>query len=225
MNTQKLSILWLVFTLISLACSPRMIPPPAPTSAAEAVSPGTAGPPSPAPSATQQFVLTATLIPSPTPTAKLTPTVTTTLHQDLLSSPTHTPASMRLKVFLIAVGDDGVSGLKIGCGDSLVPVEVEVPYTQGVLRAALTHLLSLPETYGQSGLYNALHRADITIGQITVQDGQALIQLSGEFRLGGMCDAPRVQAQLEQTALQFSTVQQVSIFVNGIPLQDFLSGR
>ena len=39
----------------------------------------------------------------------------------------------------------------------------------------------------------------------------------------GECDDPRVEAQINQTALQFSTVKDVSVFVNGQALQDALS--
>ena len=41
--------------------------------------------------------------------------------------------------------------------------------------------------------------------------------------LGGVCDSPRFEAQIEQTALQFSTVSSVEVFINDIPLQDVLS--
>jgi hypothetical protein len=41
--------------------------------------------------------------------------------------------------------------------------------------------------------------------------------------MGGECDTPRVQAQLEQTILQFPTVTEAAIFINGKPLQDVLS--
>jgi hypothetical protein len=41
--------------------------------------------------------------------------------------------------------------------------------------------------------------------------------------LGGVCDSPRVQAQIEQTALQFSTVSEVEVFVNDTPLEEVLS--
>jgi len=41
--------------------------------------------------------------------------------------------------------------------------------------------------------------------------------------MGGECDTPRVQAQLEQTVLQFPTVTDAAIFINGRPLADVLS--
>jgi hypothetical protein len=41
--------------------------------------------------------------------------------------------------------------------------------------------------------------------------------------MGGECDTPRVRAQLEQTILQFPTVTEADIFINGKPLADVLS--
>jgi hypothetical protein len=43
--------------------------------------------------------------------------------------------------------------------------------------------------------------------------------------LGGVCDAPRVEAQIKQTALQFSTVSDVEVFIDDIPLEDVLSQK
>jgi hypothetical protein len=41
--------------------------------------------------------------------------------------------------------------------------------------------------------------------------------------LGGVCDNPRVEAQIEETALQFATVSEVAVFVNGKPLEEIIS--
>ena len=48
-----------------------------------------------------------------------------------------------LKVYLVAVGDNGRSGKKVGCEDSLVPVTRALPTTQAPLKAALEELLSV----------------------------------------------------------------------------------
>jgi hypothetical protein len=54
--------------------------------------------------------------------------------------------------------DGGQAGQEVGCGDSAVPVQVVVPHTQGVLRAALEALLSIQDQYyGESGLYCEAH--------------------------------------------------------------------
>jgi hypothetical protein len=103
---------------------------------------------------------------------------------------------------------------------------VTIPRTQAVLRAALEKLFSAKQQfYGESGYYNALYQSDLEVASVTIEQGRAIIHLTGTILLGGTCDAPRVQAQIEQTALQFSTVSDVTVFVNDIPLEDVLSSR
>lgn len=127
-----------------------------------------------------------------------TPTPTATRSPDL-------PAVERVRVYLIAIDDGGRMGKEVGCGDSIVPVEREIPPTQEPLRAALDELLSMHDRYyGQSGLYNALHRSDLRVDSATIEGGRALIHLSGELNLSGICDEPRARAQLEETASQFA---------------------
>ena len=129
----------------------------------------------------------------------------------------------RTQIYLIAVGDDGQSGKEIGCDDSVIPVEVTIEPTIAPLRASLEKLLALnEEDYGQSGLYNALYQSDLAVEGIDIVNGEAIIRLTGELRMGGVCDEPRVQAQLEETALQFSTVDRVSIFINGEALETYM---
>jgi LysM repeat protein len=124
------------------------------------------------------------------------------------------------RIHLISLGDGG----PIGCGDTLVAVTQEISATRAVLRATLERLLSVKTQYfGESGLYNALYQSQLTIDDVRIDNRVATIRLSGQVVLGGVCDAPRVQAQLEQAALQFSTVDQVRIYVNGNLLQDVLN--
>jgi len=148
---------------------------------------------------------------APTPT--LTPT------------PSSTDLFTRTNIYLIAVGDAGQSGEEIGCEDSVIPVEVEIEPTVAPLTAAMNELLSIEDQeYGESGLYNALYQSDLTLEDVTIVDGEAVIELSGTLVLGGVCDEPRVRAQLRQTALQYATVDRVSIFVNDVPLEEVLNG-
>ena len=60
---------------------------------------------------------------------------------------------------------------------------------------------------------------------MTIAGGKATINLSGSLVLNGVCDDPRVEAQIEQIALQFSTVKTVAVFLNNIPLQQALSEK
>jgi hypothetical protein len=79
--------------------------------------------------------------------------------------------------------------------------------------------------YGQSGLYNVFYQSDLSVDSIDIENGEAIIRLMGDLQLGGVCDSPRVQAQLEQTALQYETVGSVMITVNGETLESLLSGQ
>ncbi len=175
--------------------------------------------------------LAACNLPTPLPSAASTPTaLPPSPTQPPLSATATTvlpaPAAQSVSIFLVALEDNGATGPKIGCNDSLVAVPVSMAPTQAVLRAALEQLLSLKTAYyGQSGLYHALYQSDLAIDDLSIQDGEAIIHLTGQLVLGGECDDPRVKAQLEATARQFSTVKQVSIFINDVPLDEVLSAK
>jgi Sporulation and spore germination len=175
---------------------------------------------------TEQINPTETL-PLPSPT--LAPPTATIGQQIPAASATSTPPTatqQNVKIFLIALEDNGQSGTLVGCGDSAIPVTVTIPPTQGVLRAALEKLLSAKQQfYGESGYYNALYQSDLQVASVTIEQGKAIIHLTGSIMLGGVCDAPRVEAQIEQTALQFSTVDDVAVFINDLPLEEVLSTK
>src|SRR5215210_422058 len=178
---------------------------------------------------------TATAVASPT--EKIDPTATVTIPTATVVVPSATPispaatasipgttADQTVKIVLIALEDNGQSGTLVGCGDSAIPITVTIPPTQGVLRAALEKLFSAKnQLYGESGYYNALYQSDLQVSGVTIEQGKAIIHLTGSLMLGGVCDAPRVEAQIEQTALQFSTVKEVAVFINDVPLEDVLS--
>jgi len=79
--------------------------------------------------------------------------------------------------------------------------------------------------YGQSGLYNALYLSNLSIANAAVIDGEAVIDLKGNLVFGGECDIPRIEEQLHAIALQFHTVDSVSITINGVPLEKLLDLR
>jgi hypothetical protein len=79
--------------------------------------------------------------------------------------------------------------------------------------------------YGQSGLYNSLYRSNLAVQSVVIADRTAVVRLAGEVQLGGVCDTPRFEGQIRATALQFSTVDAVQVFINGQPIEDVLSSR
>jgi hypothetical protein len=134
------------------------------------------------------------------------------------------PTISQVQLYFIALGDQGQSGPEIGCGDSVVPVTVDIEPTNAPLTAAFEQLLAVnTEYYGQSGLYNALDESDLTIDSATVENGQATLYLSGAVNITGTCDAPRFEAQIRQTADQFSTVGESIVYINGQRLEDIVS--
>jgi len=142
------------------------------------------------------------------------------------STNTQTSEKMNIKVFLIANNDNGKQGKLVGCGDSVVAMEQEIPATTAVLKAAMEKLLSLNvESYPGMGLSNTLYASSLKIDSLSVANGTATIKLSGELKVNGTCDAPRIKAQLEETALQFSTVKKADIFINNKPINEVLSTR
>lgn len=167
---------------------------------------------------TEQINPTATLtIPSSTPVLPAATQVPPVL-------PTSTSGEQLVRIILIALEDNGQAGTLVGCGDSAIPITVTIPPTQGILRAALEKLFSAKQQfYGESGYYNALYQSDLQVIGVTIEQGKAIIHLTGSVMLGGVCDAPRVEAQIEQTALQFSTVSDVAVFINDVPLEEVLS--
>lgn len=131
------------------------------------------------------------------------------------------------QIYLVALEDGGRLGPEIGCGDSLVPIEVTLEAGSNPVAAALAKLLaSDSRSYGeQEELYNALARSTLQVAEVTLENGRAVIDLTGQVRLGGVCDNPRVRAQLEETARQFPAVAQVDIFINDRPLAEVLSQK
>lgn len=166
--------------------------------------------------------------PTPPPTVIAIPARTNTSAPPTAVPPTSAPPPTftNINIVLIALNDNGLSGPAVGCGDSTVLVRVQVPYTQAVLRASIEKLLSLhSKDYGESGLYNALYQSNLTLDKLALVDGKATIALKGQLLSGGVCDDPRIIAQIEQTALQFSTVKSVVVTVNGSDIHDLLSGQ
>lgn len=128
------------------------------------------------------------------------------------------PATGYIDVLIFLTSQGGGS---VGCGDQVVPVTRRIPATDGVLAASLNELLNLKsQTIGESGLYNALYQSDLRLDRVAIVNGQAQISLSGTVKIGGVCDKPRIIAQIEQTVRQFSSVTSTAITLNGLSLAD-----
>jgi hypothetical protein len=127
------------------------------------------------------------------------------------------------KIVYIADGDNGNIGTKIGCDDSAVVVSRNVKSTSAAEGALQALLADKSEKYGTTGLRNALWQSNLRLDSITVDDKTADVKLSGDLQLAGVCDNPRVKAQLEDTVKESSGVTTVNVTINGKTLDEVLS--
>lgn len=140
--------------------------------------------------------------------------ILTTLHVTPVSSSPMTTLTIAMLDY------DGIppesSGPARGC-DRVVFVTETVPETTMPLTAALNQLFSYSATEVE-GWQNFIAETNDTLAfaSATVADGTASIYLTGELSsLGGVCDNPRARIQIEETALQFDTVDEVTLYLNG----------
>lgn len=150
------------------------------------------------------------------------PATSTTEPAPTPPGPDATPAPLTL--YLVRVGDDGASGEPIGCGDSLVAVPTEPITTDDPLRASITRLLQTPEGETvDTGLYTAVPGGslDYVDGRLEA-DGTVTVELTGRPLLRGVCDDPRLEAQLERTAMTATGASEARILIDGVPLEEYL---
>lgn len=126
------------------------------------------------------------------------------------------PQRREVKVYLVALEDDGRSGQKIGCGDSLVAVTRRVRARRPTLKMAIQELLLVPHEY-DARLKNFWRGRNLRVRSASVgRGGVATIHIAGAGpQVAGVCDHPRIESQIEETAKQFPEVRRVRVFVNG----------
>ncbi len=126
-----------------------------------------------------------------------------------------------LKIYLVAVGDDGKAGKKIGCGDSLVPLTVKTKKTASPLADAVRELLVAPQhSAGSPKVENSWKGRDLKAESVSIRNHTATIHITGEVFVAGVCDEPRITSQIEATARQFPTVKRVRVFIGNQTLAD-----
>lgn len=149
---------------------------------------------------------------------------------ETLTSPERTTVTgfpkMKVKAYVVALGDNGKMGKLIGCGDSLVPTIVEIDPTKDLIRGGLDGLFSLKDkTQEEIGYYNSLSHSHLSVDKVIQTEKHGDVYLKGTVSLGGVCDEPRLKEQITQTALQFPAMNTVTIFLNGVPLDEVISQK
>lgn len=226
-----LSVFGLSGLLVLTACFGP--PAPAPSTSSAAPSPTVN---STSPSATTSTTATPTTSGNPTTTPGSSIAPTTPAAPPPSSTPASPPPTEEptptglpeqvapLTIYYVAVGDNGVSGPAIGCGDSLVATTTApVRFTDQVGPSIGTLLANKSRDIGQSGLINVLYQSSLTYLGGELNGSTITIWLSGQFMLGGVCDVPRAKAQLEYTAMTASGATSAQVFVNGRPIDEVLS--
>jgi hypothetical protein len=136
-------------------------------------------------------------------------------------APAGTAAGRAVKIYLVALDDNGRRGRKVGCNDSLVPVTRNVNAGAVPLKAAVEELLAVPREY-EGGLGNYWQGENLRVQSVTLRGGVATIRIRGRVFIAGVCDAPRIEGQIRETARQFRGVRSVNVFVDGRRLADAL---
>lgn len=175
---------------------------------------GTGVAPTPGPSTAVAPLPVAT--PSPSPTAVAPVARAATVPQDLNLGPA---------VYYVAVDDGGARGVRFGCNDSLVPVRGALA-PGDPLTLALSRLLEagMPMDTG-AGLYDSLANSSLHFVSGYISGATVVVNLSGTLRPGGVCDIPRIEAQLTHTVVSASGASRAEIYVNGKTLAEALSLR
>ncbi|MFF1883463.1 hypothetical protein ACFVVC_18565 [Pseudarthrobacter sp. NPDC058196] len=225
-----LSVLGLSGTIMLTGCFGPPAPAPSTSSAAAstttAPTPSATASPSAAPSSTAATTTPTATAAAPGTTAAAPPSsapASPTATQQ--PGPTGLPEQVGpLTIYYVAVGDNGVSGPKIGCGDSLVATTTApVRFTDQVGPSVGTLLANKSRDVGMSGLVNVLYQSSLTYVAGELDGSTITIWLTGQFMLGGVCDIPRAKAQLEYTAMAASGATSARVFVNGRPIDEVLS--
>lgn len=155
-------------------------------------------------------------------------TVNGTPLDQLFGGPDNGDEMETVQIYLIAQGDDGENGQVVGCGDSLIPVDVQIEATDDTatrVERALMELFGIDEEfYGESGLYNSLYQSNLSVASVTMNGSEAVVEISGTVQVGGTCDEPRFEEQITQTVLQLEGVDFATITINGTPLEEYFSG-
>jgi hypothetical protein len=129
------------------------------------------------------------------------------------------PASREVKVYLVALDDGGKTGRKIGCGDSLVPLTRTIKADGEPLKATIEELLSVPHQYNER-LGNYWWGENLKVSGVSLRGGVATIRITGRLFVAGICDEPRIEEQIKETARQFAGVRRVRVLVNGRALSE-----
>ncbi|MFF1252496.1 hypothetical protein ACFVYC_08370 [Pseudarthrobacter sp. NPDC058329] len=128
--------------------------------------------------------------------------------------------------YYVLLDDGGSNGVRFGCNDSLVGVAHTSSAGEDTLAASVGALLDVQAGAAQPGpspdVYNALTGSDLKFLSGSFDGTTVTVYLAGTLSMGGVCDVPRVEAQLTQTAVSAVGAIRAEIYVNGSSLSEAL---
>jgi hypothetical protein len=129
--------------------------------------------------------------------------------------------------YFVLLDDGGSNGVRFGCNDSLVGVALAGSGGGEPLPAAVNALLegpagAVPSRRSDARPYNALAGSDLSFLSGSFDGTTVTVYLAGTLSLGGVCDIPRIEAQLTQTAVTAVGAIRAEIYVNGRALAEAL---
>lgn len=120
--------------------------------------------------------------------------------------------TMNLKVYFSNQNQDQM----LICEQPLA-VNREIPYTTAPARAVIEELLKGPSpSEAEQGFFTSLN-SGVVLQSLSIVDGLARIDFNQELdrQIGGSCHVQAIWAQIAKTLLQFSTVNDVLISIDG----------
>lgn len=109
----------------------------------------------------------------------------------------------------------------INC-QTVYPVSRQIPFTQSVATAAMNQLIAGPTQSEQSQGFLTSIPSSSLVNSLTINQGTAFIDVSSSFySAGGSCGIASVTSSIKDTLLQFPTVNNVEITVDGIIFSDY----
>ncbi|MCO4237324.1 hypothetical protein NG702_07795 [Pseudarthrobacter sp. MDT3-28] len=136
-------------------------------------------------------------------------------------APGQSGGSQTVTAYYVLLDDGGAGGVRFGCNDSLAGVRRTVAGSTEPLANAMRALLD-NTAEPAPGLYNSLSGSTLTFLSGTFDGTAVTVYLSGSIRPAGVCDIPRIEAQLTQTAVASVGAIRAEVYVNGVRLAEAL---
>jgi hypothetical protein len=134
------------------------------------------------------------------------------------------PKEHDVAVILIAQMPKSGKAKDIGCGNTTKAMTQKSTFQGDVVEDALKVLFALTRAGYENGeLYNALYQSNLKVQSVQTRDDVVTVHLTGNIKMSGECDIPRVRAQIIDTIKAASDAKKIVVWVNDKSLDEALS--